>query len=159
MELKGKATNAVFKRTENELKSELEDLKEKLEEELDKLEVKMKELETKEKNAKDKGEEEKIKDEIESLKDLAESMKDELEDIEDQKKDDHEFDFEFAKGVLDVEAANNLEDWYKEFAELIEMKLPKSLRKFRSCFDEEPKVEVEVEPVEEEDILSLEGCD
>lgn len=164
MNLKEKATDARFENRKDTTEAEEEGLKAKLEQDLERLKKDMDDLEDDKKAAKkdkDEEKEEQIKEEIEALKDLGEEMKEALKAVEEQNDAEHKFDYKFETGVLDVEAANSLEDWSKEFAKLVDLVLPGKLEEaHRGCFkQEEPSVQVDVIPVESEgDKITEDDC-
>lgn len=160
--LKKAVVDAKFKDTKETTKTDNNELHAKLEKELDKMEADIKALDAKKKKAKDKEEEKRIKEEMEALKDLAKTLEDELKAAQKQTEEEHRDDYNFAKGVLDVEAAKTQQEWNKKFVELIHMELPDDLYKeHRKCFvDGAPTIEVETtEPTtDDKDILTEKDC-
>ena len=91
-------------------------------------------------------------------------MEDEFNSFTELKHQTIKQDFEFALGIIHVEAANTFEDYMEAFADLMTKGLQGYLKtdiKFNTCFERAPpKVEVKVDSLEngKEKEKVLRGC-
>ncbi len=146
----------TFKETADKLDSELR-------EECDKLKVEAKNIGNKIKVAQKKGDkalEEELKMELEILNEKSTALQDEVNSFKETEPKRIEKDFEFAMGIIEMEAANTFEDYMKAFVDLMKKALQGSLHlKFKTCFEKAPKVEVEVDKLmDKNDQITLRSC-
>jgi hypothetical protein len=164
--LKTEIVKSKFHKTESEFNEEVNNLKAQLEEECTKLKAQTKNIQKEIKIAKKTGNktlEEELLAEIEALNLQGVAMEDEFNSFTELKHQTIKQNFEFALGIIHVEAANTFEDYMEAFADLMTKGLQGYLKtdiKFNTCFERAPQVQVKVDSLEngKEKEKVLRGC-
>jgi len=161
--LKTEIVRSQFNTRQAQMDAEEEVREAELEKKLEEIRNDMKRIEGSMKNAKKQkqiGVEEELMAEKEALTLEKQALDIEFEATKRENEEKLSRDYELAMGALSVEAANSVQDYLKEFADLIEPVLQDSLyQEYPDCFEKEPRVSTRVEVVEhKEEQFAKDDC-